>query len=257
MDLFSICDWSDNWLLLFNILKCKFVQYGLVKFVFNYQMRDSKGNISSLLKDSEEKDLRIIFQENLKFDEQILESVGKANKILGLIKRSFVHIDCELFLKLYKSLVRPIVDYGNVIWYPYTKKNKKLIENIQRRATRMIPELKGISYTDRLSKLKLFSMDYRRKRGDMIQLFKILNGFENIDAQTMFTFSSSTTRGHTKKLYKPRCVKGFRQHSFCVRCIDPWNRLSQTVINSKTVNEFKTRLDKEWRNDYYKVDEVY
>ena len=59
----------------------------------------------------------------------------------------------------------------------------------------MIPELKGISYTDRLSKLKLFSMDYRRRRGDMIQLFKILNGFENIDAQTMFIFSSSTTRG--------------------------------------------------------------
>ena len=163
-------------------------------------MRDSKGNISSLSKDSEEKDLRIIFLENLKFDKQILESVGKANKILGLIKRFFVCLDCELFLKLYKSLVRPIVDYGNVIWYAYTKKNKKLIENIQRRATRMIPELKGILNTDRLSKFKLFSMDYKRKKGNMIQLFKILNGFENIDEQTMFTFSSSTTRGHSKKL---------------------------------------------------------
>ena len=101
-------------------------------------------------------------------------------------------------MKLYKALVRPIVDYGNVIWYPYTKKNKKLIENIQRRATRMIPELKGLSYTDRLQHLKLFSMDYRRKRGDLIQLFKILNGFENIDAQTMFTFATSQTRGHNK-----------------------------------------------------------
>ena len=68
VDLFQCCDWSDDWLLLFNILKCKFVQYGLVKFEFNYQMRDSKGNISSLTKDSEEKDLGIIFQENLKFD---------------------------------------------------------------------------------------------------------------------------------------------------------------------------------------------
>ena len=217
VDLFQCCDWSDDWLLLFNILKCKFVQYGLVKFEFNYQMRDSKGNISSLTKDSEEKDLGIIFQENLKFDKQILESVGKANKILGLIKRSFVHLDCDLLLKLFKSMVRPILDYGNVIWFPYTKKNKKLIENIQRRATRMIPELKGLSYTERLQQLKLFSMDYRRKRGDMIQLFKILNGIENIDAQTMFTFATSQTRGHTKKLYKPRCVKGFRQHSFCIR----------------------------------------
>ena len=117
-------DWSDDWLLLFNILKSKFVQYRLVKFVFNYQMRDSKGDISSLSKDSEEKDLGITFKENLKFNKQILESVGMANKILGLIKRSFVHIDCELLLKLYKSLVRPIVDYGNVIWYPYIKKKK-------------------------------------------------------------------------------------------------------------------------------------
>ena len=107
-------------------------------------------------------------------------------------------MDCDLLMKLYKALVRPIVDYGNVIWYPYTKKNKKLIENIQRRATRMIPELKGLSYTDRLQHFKLFSMDYRRKRGDMIQLFKILNGFENIDAQTMFTFATSQTRGHNK-----------------------------------------------------------
>ena len=88
-------------------------------------MRDSKGSISSLSKDSEKKDLGIIFQENLKFGKQILESVGKANKILGLIKRSFLHLDCELFLKLCKSLVRPIVDYGNVICYPYTKKEQE------------------------------------------------------------------------------------------------------------------------------------
>ena len=125
-------------------------------------MRDSKGNISSLTKDSEEKDLGIIFQENLKFDKQTLESVGKANKILGLIKRSFVHLDCDLLLKLFKSMVRPVVDYGNVIWYPYTKKNKKLIENIQRRATRMIQELKGLSYTERLQQLKLFSKEKGR-----------------------------------------------------------------------------------------------
>ena len=141
------------------------VQYGLVKFDFNYQMRDNIGNTSSLAKYTEEKDLGILFQDNLKFDKQILGSIGKANKILGLIKRSFVHMDCDLLMKLYKALVRPIVDYGNVIWYPYTKKNKKLIENIQRRATRMIQELKGLSYTDRLQHLKLFSMDYRRKSG--------------------------------------------------------------------------------------------
>ena len=95
----------------------------------------------------------------------------------------------------------------------------------------------------------------------MIQLFKILNGIENIDAQTMFTFATSQTlaqtRGHTKKLYKIRCVKGFRQHSFCICTIDPWNSLSQNVIDSSTVNEFKIKLDKEWRYRRFNVHEVY
>ena len=63
--------------------------------------------------------------------------------------------------------------------------------------------------------------------------------------------------GDVSVMHSTNLKKGFRQHSFCIRCIDPWNRLSQTVIDSKTVNEFKTRLDKEWRNDYFKVDEVY
>ena len=78
---------------------------------------------------------------------------------------------------------------------PIYKKEQE-IKNIQRRTTRMIPELKGL-YTDRLSKLKLFSMGYRRKEGRYDTVVKLLNGFENIDAQTMFTFSSSTTKGGT------------------------------------------------------------
>ena len=108
---------------------------------------------------------------NRKFDKQILGSVGKANKILGLIKRSFVHMDCDLLMKLYKALVCSIVDYRNVIWYPYTKKNKKLIENIQRRATHMIPELKGLSYTDRLCtafEIILYGLYKERRRHDSV-----------------------------------------------------------------------------------------
>ena len=72
----------------------------------------------------------------------------------------------------------------------------------------------------------------------------------------MFTFATSQTRGHNKK-YKPRCAKGFRQRSFCIRSIDPWNSLSQNVIDSSTVNEFKNKLDKEWRHIRFNVGEVY
>ena len=83
--------------------KCKFIQYGNVKFELKYQMRDTNGSIISLSKDSQEKDLGVIFQDSLKFDKQITEGVGKANRILGLIKRSFSYLNSDLFLKLYTT----------------------------------------------------------------------------------------------------------------------------------------------------------
>ena len=79
----------------------------------------------------------------------------------------------------------------------------------------------------------------------MIQLFKILNDIEDINPETMFKFSTSVTRGHNRKLYKPRCKKGFGQHSFCIRTINPWNKLSQKTVDSKNLKGFKTRLDSE------------
>ena len=59
-------------------------------------------------------------------------------------------MDKSLFLKLYKTLVRPHLDYGNSIWYPISKKNIQSIENVQRRATRIVPELKNLTYEERL-----------------------------------------------------------------------------------------------------------
>ena len=130
-----------------------------------------------------------------------------------------------------------------MIWFPYIKKNKRIIENIQRRGKRLIPELKGLSYAQMLQEFKLFSLDYRRKRGDIIQLFKILNNIEDIKPESMFKFSTSDTRGHNRKLYKPQYNKGSRQHSFCIRTINPWNKLAQKTVDSKNMKEFKTRLD--------------
>ena len=99
-DLFSACDWSGDGLLRFNVLKCKYTQHGNVKFEHKYQMRDAKELLLLCPKTHKTKDLLMIFQDSLKFDKQLYESVGKANRILGLIKRSFSY----WLLKLYKTL---------------------------------------------------------------------------------------------------------------------------------------------------------
>ena len=146
--------------------------------IFEYKLKDKDDNLQALPKDTKEKDLGIWFQNNLKFDEHINYIVNRANGLVGLIKWTFKSLDKDSFLILYKSLIRSILDYGGSVYYPYTKKNIQLIENVQRRATRILSGLKGLSYGERLESLKLPTMHYKRKRHDLIQLFKIVHGYE-------------------------------------------------------------------------------
>ena len=72
-----------------------------------------------------------------------------------------------LFLTFYKSLVRSQFDYGNLVFYPATKKYKQIMENAQRRFTRLVPEMRGLTYKERLIELNLPSLDYHRNRFDI------------------------------------------------------------------------------------------
>ena len=256
-DLLKLSEWSIIWLLEFSIQKCKLVQYGNVKYDFEYKLKDKDGNLQVLPKDTKEKDLGIWFKDNLKFDEHINYIVNRANRLVGLIKRTFKSLDKDSFLILYKSLIRSILDYGGSVYYPYTKKNIQLIENVQRRATRILPELKGLSYGERLESLILPTMHYRRKRYDLIQLFKIVHGYEDIKPDKFFEFNDNCTRGHLFKIVKPRCEKTLRLNSFPVRCINKWNTLSEDIVCSDTVFKFKTRLHKVLLPERYILAEIY
>ena len=111
----------------------------------------------------------------------------------------------------------------------------------------MVPELRHLSYSDRLKRLNLTSLEDRRHRGDLIEAYKIISGKENVKCDKFFKMVDiNVTRGNSKKLYKPRLNKGILQRSnFCsVRVVNSWNQLPEEVISAKTVNSFKNRLDK-------------
>lgn len=256
-DLLKLSDWSRLWLLEFSVPKCKVINYGHVRYKFDYQLEDKDGNLQTLPVDTKEKDLGIWFQNNLKFDEHINYVVNRSNRLVGLIKRTFKSIDKNSFLTVYKSLIRSVLDYGGGVYYPYTKKNIQLIENVQRRSTRIVPELKGLSYSERLQSLKLPTMYYRRKRYDLIQLYKIVHGYEDIKPEKFFEFNDNCTRGHIFRIIKPRSQKNLRLNSFPVRCINKWNMLSEEIVCSDTVMKFKMRLDKELEPDRYNLADIY
>ena len=79
-------------------------------------------------------------------------------------------------LTLFKSLVRPHIEFANQVWAPYLINHITAIENVQRRTTKTIPGLKDLNYEQRLHHINLPSLSYRRIRGDMIEVFKICHG---------------------------------------------------------------------------------
>ena len=96
-----------------------------------------------------------------------------------------------------------------------------MLERIQRRATKIIPELRDLSFEERLKGCGLTTLETRKLRGDQIEVFKILNGYENIDRNMFFSLKkNSRTRGHEVKLVKVVCRLYIRRYSFSRRKIN-------------------------------------
>ena len=187
--------------------------------------------------------------DKLNFNQHLTEKVNKANSVLGAMRRSFEYLDIPTFRKLYAALIRPHVEYAHQVWCPYMKKDIVSIENMQKRATKMIPGLSKLSYEERLKKLKLPTLSYRRARGDMIEVYKLLNGKYYFDEKELLQLSKErVTRGNSKKLYKSRPRLDVRKHSFSHRVVDVWNSLPDSVITAPSVHSFEARLDKHWKN---------
>ena len=97
-----------------------------------------------------------------------------------------VGLDEEIFMNLYPVLVRPLLEYCVQVWSPYKQKYINLIEGVQKRAIRLIPGLRGLTYEQRLERLKLTKLIDRRFRGDMIQTYKIFTNKDDIKRETFF-----------------------------------------------------------------------
>ena len=108
-----------------------------------------------------------------------------------------------MFLDLYKTLVRPHLEYATPIWTPLYKKDSIMLENVQRRATRLVKALSGLTYQERLLELGLQSLEYRRLRADVIEVYKIINQIDKINIDKFFTFAQNAgTRGHSRNYTK-------------------------------------------------------
>ena len=143
----------------------------------------------------------------------------------------------------YRVLERPLLEYATCVWSPYLKKDIHKLESVQRRATKLVKDICHQSYEDRLHHLGLPTLEYGRDRNDMIQVYKAINGIDDIDWMKLFSLApSNSTRGHSLKLFKKQCRTTHRLHTFSSRIVDQWNSLSNSTVTAKSVNAFKSSL---------------
>ena len=185
-DLYELDSWSETWQIGFNRVKCKTMHLGYNNNKYDEYLMYDGTNKLSLSETEVEKDLGVLIDRQLNFHEHTSSAVKKANSFLGTIKRTFSCMDAVMIKKLFASLVRPWLEYGNCVRSSRFKTDIKKLEQVQRRATKLIPELKDKPYQERLRALKLPSLYHRQKRGDMIQTFKIIKGIDRIQ-QTSFS----------------------------------------------------------------------
>ena len=121
-------------------------------------------------------------------------------------------------------------------WRPYLRKDIDLLEKAQKRATRLIINDRGLTYGKRLTRLGLTTLETRRLRGDLIEVFQIFKGFDDVKPTDSFTMSITGLRGHEFKLYKPQAHLEIRKNFFTVRVIDEWNRLPEPLLHCGTLS---------------------
>ena len=200
---------------------------------------------SELLPVESHLDLGVTINSSLTWTEHIINIVKKANSRSFLIKKTFVNGQLSTMSKVFKSYVRPILEFANVIWYPTLKKDEDLIEKVQRRFTRWCYGLERPCYLNRLNEMKLISLKSRQRRGDLINVFKIVKQ-EKIKFSNKNIFAlrqNGRLRGHPLTITKIKFNYDIMKYSFFIRSLDDWNSLPKEIIDVETVNQFKNKID--------------
>ena len=238
--------WSLEWQMMFNTSKCHMMHFGSGNQRFEYAMG---GQVLETVES--EKDVGVTVHKSLKPSLQCTKAAEKANQVLRQLSRGITYRDKKTFLKLYMVYVRPHLEYAVASWSPWLQADKEMLEKVQRRALNMVSNFRARNYEDKLREAGMTTLEKRRERGDLIFMFRIMTGKDDVHYSTWFQLMSdreggANTRaaaGHLNVLPPTTWSNDIRRNFFSQRVVDSWNSLPDRVKQAATVNQFKNSLD--------------
>ena len=158
--------------------------------------------------------------------------------------RTFKSRKPSVLLPVYKTIIRPLVEYATPVWNPCLKKDIADLENVQRAVTKCIAGFRGLSYSTRLERLQLPSLETRRLYLDLLECYKIVHGLVRSDCRAFLTLSNHNTRGNNCKLDTNlrQARLNVHKYSFVERVLTHWNALPVEISRQSTLGRFKLAL---------------
>jgi hypothetical protein len=201
-----------------------------------------------LEKTTQERDLGVQITNKLKPTAQCAQAARTAQAVLGQISRAFQYRDKRTFLQLYKQYVRPHLEFSVQAWSPWTVADKELLEKVQKRAVGMVSGLRSRDYEERLKEIGLTTLEERRHRADMLQMYQIMHGGDSLDSGIWFRphTAAANTRLRSDALnVRPNHGRlEIRRNFFSVRAGDCWNAIPASIKRARTAQTFKTAYAK-------------
>ena len=233
----SISQWAKDWRMEIHPDKSKILHIGKGNPGLPYEMNGTKIPMVTL-----EKDIGFWISEDLSPTTHVQKARGRALAEIIRIRRNFSYIDKKAFCILYNQRIRPHLDYGMAACPPSTSAEAKLLEAVQSEATALVYEMKSKNSEERRKSLGLMTLQQRRDRGDLIEVFRILNGMTRLDPSAFWEVRQARNGA---RLVKELATNGKRQRQnfFSYRVVQKWNLLSVNLKTAPSLDSFKNRLD--------------
>nr|VZI36332.1 unnamed protein product [Spirometra erinaceieuropaei] len=226
--------WSKAWLLPFNEKKCNILRVGRARSP-NHMAYCLNG--IPLQEVGSQKDSGVWITTSFKPSLHCTKIAKSAMSVLYLVKRAFSAFDEDCFAKVFRTFVRPQLEFAIQAWRPWTAKDLSILDRVQRRATKLVAGQGSLPYATRLANLDLFPLSYRQLQGDLIQAFRIIRGQDcSLVPGDFFELATTTNLpGHPFKLRVTGARLDTRKFFFSNRVLEAWNALPADVVMSASV----------------------